>query len=382
MWSKDSYKNKTNAQEILYNSHDELDAVIRTLSKFQGIVNRKDILLLNQEMTEIAANYKFLLQIGDCAELFENSTFQYSRLQLKLFNDASKIIENSLKKPICCVGRIAGQYAKPRSSRIEKCGAKELVSYYGDIINSYKCTVKDRLPDPNRMMLAYLYSKKAYEHICQIGQYYKRKFYISHEALLLPYEEIFTQEYDNKWYSTSCHLPWIGMRTTFPESAHIEYIRGIQNPVAIKLGPNISENEILQIATIVNPLNTPGRLTFIYRFGIDLINQKLCSLLDIVKKAKLNVILCCDPMHGNGKTNDRGIKIREVSDILQELKIAINLHKKFDMNLGGIHLEASGSNIYECLDEKTSINPQKYKTKVDPRLNYRQTLRILHEIFT
>jgi|JI102314A2RNA_FD_contig_123_12885_length_6566_multi_2_in_0_out_2_2 3-deoxy-7-phosphoheptulonate synthase len=381
MWSKDSYKNKINTQEILYSSCDELDSVVRVLSKCPGIVDQKDILLLNKEMAKVNANDKFLLQIGDCAELFEDSTIQYLNLQLKLYNDVSKLIEDSLKKTVCCIGRIAGQYGKPRSNKIEKRGIKELINYYGDIVNSYKYTVKDRMPDPNRMMLAYLYSKKTYDYISQVEQNYKRKFYISHEAFLLPYEEIFTRKYYNKWYNVSCHLPWIGMRTAFTESAHIEYIRGIQNPIAIKLGPNISENKILQIVTTLNPFNIPGRLIFVYRFGLEFIDQKLCYLLEVINRKKLNVILCCDPMHGNIKQNDNGIKVREVDDILQELKIAINLHQKYNINLGGIHLEATGDDIYECLDKKMPINPNKYKTKVDPRLNYIQTLEILHKAF-
>ena len=382
MWSKDNYINKTNVQEIKYNAHDDLAIVTKTLSKLPSIVSDKEILLFSQDMLDVSDGRKFILHIGDCAELFENSNIKYLAKQLKLFNDAAEIVENSLGKSVCCIGRIAGQYAKPRSSTHEKCGTKELVSYYGDIVNSYHKTVKSRLPDPNRMLLGYVYSKKTYEYIAQLEEYYKRKFYISHEALLLPYEQALTKLCNNTWYNTSCHFPWIGVRTAFSSSSHIEYARGINNPIAVKIGPNISKDEILEITNILNPLNIPGKLTFIYRFGIDCVESKLSSLIETIKTTGLNVILCCDPMHGNTKNNNYGIKIREVSDILMELKIAINLHQKLDINLGGIHLEACGSNIYECLDDDIDVNSKKYKTKVDPRLNYGQTMKILHEIFT
>jgi 3-deoxy-7-phosphoheptulonate synthase len=371
---------KINAQQILYNNNDELDIAITTLLKLPGLINKQDISLFGKDMFQVAANNKFLLHIGDCAELFENSNTKYLSLQLKLFNDAAKLMESLLQKPVCFIGRIAGQYAKPRSNRTEKYKTKELISYYGDIVNSYRPTIKNRLPDPNRMILAYVYSKKTYVYINQMERYYKRKFYISHESLLLPYEKAFTKKYNDKLYNTSCHFPWVGMRTAFLESVHIEYLRGIQNPVAIKLGSNMSYQKILALANILNPLNISGRLTFIYRFGVDLIEQQLAYLIGIVKEHKLNVILCCDPMHGNTK-NDNGAKVRKIPDILQELKIALNLHKKYGINLGGIHLEASGDDIEECVDHVSNINPKKYKTKVDPRLNYNQVMKILNEVF-
>jgi 3-deoxy-7-phosphoheptulonate synthase len=381
MRSKNSYTSKVNAQEILYESTYELGIVTQTLSTFSSVVDSTDILLFSQDMKEVAKNRKFLFHIGDCAELFENCNTEYLDLQLKLFTDAAEVLESGLRKSVCVVGRIAGQYAKPRSERMERYGSNELLSYYGDIINSCRNTKIDRLPDPDRMMIAYSYSKKTFEYINQWEQRYQRKIYISHEALLLPYEQAFTKKYGDKWYNTSCHFPWIGMRTAFAESLHIEYIRGIQNPIAIKLGPNISVNDILEITNILNPTNIPGKLTFIYRFGVTLIEQKLAALINAIKKTNMNVILCCDPMHGNTKKNNNGIKIRKVSDIIEELKIAINLHKKLEVSLGGIHLEACGSDIYECVEDK-DIKPQKYKTKVDPRLNYSQTMKVLQEVLS
>ncbi len=379
MWSKTSYIRKINTQEILYEHVNELEITVDTLASFSNILDSRDIVLFNQEMIEVAQNRKFLLHIGDCAELFENCNVEYLEAQLKLFTDASKALENGLNKNVCCIGRIAGQYAKPRSQCTEKYGSKELMSYYGDIINSYKNLRKDRLPDPNRMMMAYLYSKKTFNFINRWKQRCQRKIYISHEALLLPYEQALTKEYDKQWYNTSCHLPWVGMRTAFIESAHIEYISGIQNPVAIKIGPNISINELLKIAHILNPLNMLGKLTFIYRFGVKLIEQQLTELINAVKKTNINIILCCDPMHGNTEKNNNGIKTRKVSDIIEELKIAINLHNKLKVNLGGIHLEACGGDIYECIENK-NLNSQRYKTKVDPRLNYSQTMKVIQEV--
>jgi 3-deoxy-7-phosphoheptulonate synthase len=328
---------------------------------------------------------------------------------------------HDLKRPITRIGRIAGQYAKPRSEESETVQGVTLPSYRGDIINSSQFSLSERTPDPRRMLKAYHYSAMTLNHLRTLinngfadlhhPEYWNLNFslhpsladkyhtiehavkhtenlteninfYTSHEALLLPYEEAMTQQAGpNKvWYNLGTHFPWVGMRTAKLDSAHIEYLRGIANPIAIKVGPEMHEDYLIKLIDVLNPQNEPGRLTLIHRLGAEKISETLPRLINAVKTEGKIVLWSCDPMHGNTRITRDGIKTRKFDDILLELTSAFQIHQHMGTYLGGIHVELTGEDVTECTGGARGLTDDDlkhaYQSQVDPRLNYEQSLEM------
>lgn len=378
-WTLTSWKEMVNSQPFTYKDHALFDFALKTLEQLPPLIKKQNIKLLSQELQEVAQGEKFILHVGDCAESFDNCHTSYIFPQLNLFKKLGKLLRGKLDKNICHIGRIGGQYAKPRTKPIEIYNNKEYVSYFGDIINNAAYNQISRSPDPIRMISGYIHTQRTMDLIADWQDKHHVSIFTSHESLLLPYEQALTRQYQSEWFNTSCHLPWIGMRTLSLNSAHVEYARGIQNPVAIKLGSDINEDSIRLIINklISNRIETP--LIIIYRFGVDRIQQQLPKLLSFLKRSKFNSLLCCDPMHGNTKFNLRGDKTRYIEDITNEIKAAIDIHIKFDCILNGLHLELSADDIYEC-EEKNFSALRKYKSPVDPRLNEKQALLLINSL--
>jgi 3-deoxy-7-phosphoheptulonate synthase len=330
------------------------------------------------------------------------------------------------------VGRFAGQYAKPRSSDLETRGGVTLPSYRGDLINAAPFTAATRTPDPERMLRGYERSALTLNFIRSLvdggfadlhhpeywdldfmrcspkaSEYQKRvqgigeslrflesltgtrvneiehvEFYASHEGLHLWYEQAQTRQVPHRpgWYNLATHLPWIGDRTRDLDGSHVEYFRGIENPVGVKIGPSISPEELLALVEVLDPEGEPGKLMLIHRFGVDRISTCLPPLIDVIRRAGRAPLWCCDPMHGNTETTETGFKTRHFANILGELERAITIHRESGSQLGGVHFELTGDNVTECIGGARGLTAedleQAYKTQVDPRLNYEQALEM------
>ena len=352
--------------------------------------------------------------------------------RLKVLLQMSLVLVHGLKLPVVRVGRFAGQYAKPRSADVETRDGITLPSYRGDMVNGPEFTAQARTPDPHRMIKAHARSAMTmnfvrslidggfadlhhpeywglgwvqqspladeYQQMVsgigdavrfmetlagrQIHSLDRVDFFTSHEALLLPYEEAQTRQVPRAdgWFNLSTHFPWIGMRTAAPGGAHAEYVRGIRNPVAVKVGPSSTPDDLLRLIDLLNPDDVPGRLGLIHRMGAQDIAQKLPPLLEAVKREGRRVLWICDAMHGNTESTSNGYKTRRFDKIRSELEQAFDLHAAAGTRLGGVHLELTGENVTECLGgarELTEIDLQRaYRTTVDPRLNYEQALEI------
>ncbi len=339
----------------------------------------------------------------------------------------SLILIDGQHKPVTRIGRIAGQYSKPRSADNEIRDGISLPSYRGDLINRYPFTEDARAPNPELLVRGYQtaattlnyvralldggfadlqhpeqwdlpFETKAplatrYHQLIDSMQNIEQflmslhiepkqltKFYTAHEALLLYYEQAFTRKENGKYYNLSTHYPWIGMRTAFVDEAHIEYARGIANPIAIKIGPQINAKNLQSLVETLNPDNEPGRLTLTHRFGADAISDCLPPLIKAVQHMDANVIWSCDPMHGNTKSTTLGIKTRYFHDIVTELQHAFTIHKHHQSYLGGVHFELTGDNVTECVGGSTGLSEidlkSAYQSLVDPRLNYNQALEM------
>lgn len=429
-WELSSWRSKLVEQQVIYPSNNERDSVLATLKQLPPLVTPLEIEALKMQLAKAATGEAFLLQGGDCAESFHDCNTEVILNKLRILLQISLVLLHGLHKPIIRVGRIAGQYAKPRSSDFETIDGITLPTYRGDLINDSEFELRARQPDPNRLIKGYQYSAltlnyiralvsggfanlfhaeywdlsfakesimeheyhkiverihDALEFIKAIGsvtEAMKRvDFYVSHEALHLHYEEALTRQADSgKWYNVGTHYPWVGVRTANLDSAHIEYIRGISNPVAIKVGPKMAPNNLKKLVNILNPTNEPGRLTLIHRFGSDHIAEKLPSLIEAVKSTGINVLWTCDPMHGNTTLTQEGYKTRRFDVILSELEQAIQIHQQNQSYLGGVHFELTGDEVTECLGGARGLTEENlkeaYRTLVDPRLNYEQSLEM------
>jgi len=391
-----------------------------------------EILALQKQIAEAQEGKRFLLQGGDCAEVFEGCTPEVISNRLKVLLQMSLVLVHGLRLPVVRVGRFAGQYAKPRSTDTETRGELTLPAYRGDIINAPEFTEAARVPDPRRMVKAHARSAMTmnfirslidggfadlhhpeYWNLSWVGHSpladeYQRMvdgvgdavrfmetlsgsevhnlnrvdFYTSHEALLLPYEESQTRQVPRQWgwFNLSTHFPWIGMRTAQLDGAHIEYFRGIRNPIGLKVGPSATVEQLLRVIDVLNPDDEPGRLTLIHRMGAAHVADKLPVLLDAVKREGRRVLWICDPMHGNTESTSNGYKTRRFGNIRSELELSFELHAAAGTRLGGVHLELTGEDVTECLGgarELTEIDLERaYRSTVDPRLNYEQALEI------
>ena len=406
------------------------DEIVTGLSKLPPLVTSWEVEELKGQLAEAAAGKRFLLQGGDCSESFDDCDPSIIANKLKILLQMSLVLVVGSKKPVTRVGRIAGQYAKPRSSNMETRDSVSLPSYRGDLINRIGFSEEERVPDPERMLRGYeraaltlnfirglvdggfadlhhpeywdlgfvAHSSQAAEYRriveslsnslqfletvvgTRVGYFERVDFFTSHEGLHLFYEQAQTRQVPHRtgWYNLSTHFPWLGNRTRSLNGAHVEFFRGIRNPVAVKIGPPITSEEVVNLIEVLNPENEPGRLTFIHRFGVDNIESGLPPLVDAVRREGKVVLWCCDPMHGNNELTETGVKTRQFSRILKELECAFQIHQSMGSCLGGVHFELSGENVTECTGGARGLTEadllRAYRSNVDPRLNYEQAL--------
>lgn len=431
-WKPASWRERQALQQPTYANADELEGVLGELHALPPLVTSREVLNLKQQLAEAQEGKRFLLQGGDCAEIFDDCTPEVISNRLKVLLQMSLVLVHGLRLPVVRVGRFAGQYAKPRSTDTETKDGVTLPSYRGDMVNGPEFTPAARIPDPRRMIKAHARSAMTmnfiraliddgfadlhhpeYWNLGWVGhspladEYQKMvagigdavrfmetlsgeslhnlrsvEFYTSHEALLLPYEEGVTRQVPRQagWFNLGTHFPWIGMRTAAVEGAHAEYFRGIRNPIAIKVGPSVTPDQLLRVIDILNPNDEPGRLSLIHRMSANSIAEKLPPLLEALKRDGRRVLWICDPMHGNTESTSNGYKTRRFVNIRSELEQAFELHAAAGTRLGGVHLELTGEDVTECTGgarDITDIDLERaYRTTVDPRLNYEQALEI------
>ncbi|MBV6486958.1 MAG: 3-deoxy-7-phosphoheptulonate synthase class II [Pseudorhodoplanes sp.] len=431
-WTPDSWRGKPVVQVPDYPDKAALAAVEKQLSTFPPLVFAGEARNLKKALARVAAGQAFLLQGGDCAESFAEHGPNNIRDFFRVFLQMAVVLTFAGGSPVVKVGRIAGQFAKPRSSPTEKRDGIELPSYRGDIVNGIEFTAEARTPDPRRMVEAYrqaaatlnllrAFAHGGYANLASVHQWMlgfvkdspqSRRYmeladrisetlvfmracgldleshpelrstdvYTSHEALLLGFEEAMTRidSTSGDWYATSGHMVWIGDRTRQPDHAHIEYCRGIRNPIGLKCGPSLKADELLRLIDILNPDNEPGRLTLIGRFGSDKVGEHLPAFVRAVKREGRTVVWSCDPMHGNTITSASGYKTRPFDRILSEVKDFFAIHAAEGTYAGGVHLEMTGQNVTECTGGARAITDadlnNRYHTFCDPRLNAEQSI--------
>lgn len=413
-WSPTSWQQFSYQQAAIYPDDEALSSVVEQLQGLPPLVKSEEIDRLKKDIRLAGRGEAFILQAGDCAESFQDCRPEVIHNKLKIILQMSLILSHGLQKPIIQIGRIAGQYAKPRSSDFETINDITLPSYRGDLVNLPLFDALSRRPNPEHMLKAYACSATTIEWIrnfldqslndlnhpdqwdfsfiqplqqaAQAHKYHamvkhKDPFYTSHEALHLHYEQALThQSPQGAYYNLSTHLPWVGMRTAQLGSAHIEFIRGIENPVGIKIGPSTRIECLQKIVKMINPRAEEGRLLLISRFGSKQIATMLPIVIRAIKKTGIPVTWSCDPMHGNTEITANGTKTRHFNKILSELQQAITIHQQLDTQLGGVHFELTGDNVTECIGGARNLNEadlkQAYHSLVDPRLNYEQSLEM------
>lgn len=365
-----SWTEHKNYQPIDYPNLDELEACTNNLSQQTPFISQQEILLLKKLIAEAGAGNIFIIQGGDCAEVLD-APLSYSNATATLINQLCDTIQSQLGIETIAIGRIAGQFAKPRSNIID---TNCLPNYRGDMINQAKqCQIARKL-DPTRMLKAFTKSKQIHTMLSRLPQ--KKSFstdipipniFTSHEAYNLYYESACTKLGDDrKWYNLSAHLPWVGIKTKQIDGAHIEYISHINNPIAIKIDSSTTPSELEHLINKINPENTPGRISLITRLGKNQAHLILPDLIKYIQQNNLYVTWICDPMHGNIKKQAGNKKIRLLDDIQTELLETSNIHKQHDSILAGIHLECTMENVQECI---ATDQEQLHTPLVDPRLN-------------
>ena len=433
-WTLNSWR-KFPAKHIPeYQDQEELNTVLDKVSKFPPLVFAGESRNLKKELAKVAEGKAFLLQGGDCAESFAEFHPDNIRDTFKVILQMALVLTASATTPVVKIGRIAGQFSKPRSAPTETKDGKTLPSYLGDNINGMEFSEKARVPDAKRLFRAYsqsastlnllrAFSQGGYADLRQVHQWnlgfvtksdqgkkYKAiedkisdalefmdacgitpehnrrlrtvNFYTSHEALLLPFEESMTRidSTSGEYYDTSAHFVWIGDRTRQPDGAHVEFCRGIKNPIGLKCGPTLSPDELIKLCNILNPANEAGRLTLISRFGHDKVEQYLPKLIKAVKKEGLKVIWSCDPMHGNTIKAATGFKTRPFNNVLTEVKSFFAVQQAENSYAGGLHIEMTGQDVTECTGGAQKISDKdlshRYHTHCDPRLNASQALEL------
>jgi 3-deoxy-7-phosphoheptulonate synthase len=431
-WSPASWKTKPAAQQVVYPCEAEVDRVVAEISKLPPLVTSWEVGELRSQLAEAARGERFLLQGGDCAESFDNCDSSTIANKLKILLQMSLVLVHGAEKRVVRVGRFAGQYAKPRSADFETRGGVTLPTYRGDLINRQEFTAEARTPDPQLMLRGYeraaltinfiraLVSRgfvdphrleywnlqwvrdspmaEEYRHIARTigeslqfmenllgvhpGELRWIDFFTSHEGLHLPYEQAQTRQVPRQegWFNLSTHFPWIGMRTADLDGAHVEYFRGIRNPLAVKIGPSTTPAVLKRLIEILNPEGEPGRLTLIHRFGAVAIGRCLPPLIEAARSTRAPVLWCCDPMHGNTRMTETGVKTRRFDEILSEVDQAFDLHAANNSRLGGVHIELTGEAVTECVGGARRVSEADlnlaYKSQLDPRLNYEQALEM------
>ncbi len=436
-WTKSSWQNFTALQQPKWPDQQVYQEAIDTISKLPPLVFAGEIRELKKQLADAVEGRAFLLQGGDCAEDFNKCTAPGIRETLKVILQMAVILSYAGGKPVIKVGRMAGQYAKPRSADTEKVNGQEIASYRGDMVNSPEPTEEARRPDPQRMVKGYYLAAatmnitraftrggyaalhrvnswnnefvkaspmgRSYERLARninqalhfmevigldtdIPQLNQASFFVSHEALLLGYEEALTRQdsITDQWYDCSAHMLWIGDRTRQLDGAHVEFLRGVLNPIGMKIGPKHDIDEIRKLIIRLNPDNEPGRMTLITRFGAKQVDKYLTPLIRMVKREGLKVVWSCDPMHGNTYTAESGHKTRNFDEILQEIQCFFEIHWAEGSIPGGVHFELTGDNVTECTGGGRNILDQhlqqNYQTNCDPRLNAEQSLELAFQI--
>ncbi len=435
-WHPASWQSREALQQASYPDQAALDRAVSDLSRLPPITTSWEVDELKTLIAKAQRGEAFVLQGGDCAETFDECTSENIVAKLKILLQMSLVMIYGLKKPVVRIGRMAGQYAKPRSADTETRDGTTLPSFRGDLINRSGFTADERIPDPQKILRGYeraaltlnfvrslidggfadLHHPEYWDlewvgHSPAASDYHDivssisdsldfletvsgRQFhhtqradiYAAHEGLHLHYEQAQTRYLDRRerWYNLTTHFPWIGMRTAQLDGAHIEYFRGIANPVGVKIGPGMTQEWLQGIVAALNPNNEPGRLTLIHRFGAKSIKDHLPDMIRTVKKMGTTVLWVCDPMHGNTETTSDGTKTRRFDNIVSELESAFKVHESMGSFLGGVHLELTGENVTECTGGARGLTDadlaRAYKSTVDPRLNYEQAMEIAMRI--
>jgi 3-deoxy-7-phosphoheptulonate synthase len=433
-WSPESWRGKPISQVPDYPDASKLTSVEERLRTYPPLVFAGEARRLTEALGDVAEGKAFLLQGGDCAESFAEFSANNIRDTFRVLLQMAVVLTYGAALPVVKVGRMAGQFAKPRSAPTEEIGGVELPSYRGDNINGIEFTKEARVPDPERLVQAYnqsaatlnllrAFAQGGFADLHKVhrwnldfvadnplGHRYKEladrlsetldfmaacgltsenvpqlretDFFTSHEALLLNYEQALTRvdSLTGKWYGCSAHMLWIGDRTRQADSAHIEYMRGINNPIGLKCGPSMDPDDLLRLIDILNPQNIPGRLTLIVRMGHDKVEQKFPPLLRAVKRHGGKVVWSSDPMHGNTIKSSTGYKTRPFDRILAEVRSFFAVHAAEGTHAGGVHFEMTGQDVTECIGGAKAVTEEaladRYHTHCDPRLNATQALEL------
>jgi 3-deoxy-7-phosphoheptulonate synthase len=431
-WAPDSWRTRVALQQPAYPDPAALDLVLVELRQLPPLITSWEIVLLRQQLAEAAAGNRFVLQAGDCAERFADCNSPRIVNMLKILLQMSLVLVVGAERPVIRIGRFAGQYAKPRSSEEETRDGERLPSYRGDMINRAEFTPEARTPDPQLLLRSYERSAltlnfiralvkggfadlhhpeyfnldwarhspladeyqrmtetitgsvRFMEHVLGVraGETDRIDFFTAHEALHLAYEEAQTRRVPRRpgWFNLTTHFPWVGLRTADPAGAHVEYLRGIENPVGVKVGPDVTREQVAGWLELLDPSRQPGRLTLIHRFGAGRIADCLPRLAETVRAEGGRVLWICDPMHGNTHTTAAGLKTRSFEDIYSEVEQAFDIHRAMGQTLGGVHIEVTGEDVTECVGGARGQSEEDlgraYKSEVDPRLNYEQSLEL------
>lgn len=431
-WCPTSWRCRQALQQPEYPDPGQLDRVLAELRQFPPLVTSWEVVMLREQLADAAAGRRFVLQGGDCAERFAYCTSERIANTLKVLVQMSLVLVVGAQRPVVRIGRFAGQYAKPRSADTETRDGISLPSYRGDNVNRAEFTADARTPDPQLLLRGYeraaltlnfiralvkggfadlhhpeyfdldwvKHSPLAdeYHRMVQMigeslrfmenvlgvraGETDRIDFFTAHEALHLACEEAQTRTVPSRpgWFNLSAHFPWVGLRTNDPEGAHLEYLRGIENPVGVKVGAGTTREQVARWIEILDPHRIPGRLTFIHRFGAGKIADGLPRLIEHVRAAGGSVLWVCDPMHGNTQTTASGVKTRHFGDIQSEVEQAFDIHRALGQQLGGVHVELTGEDVTECIGGARGQSEEDlaraYESEVDPRLNYEQALEL------
>jgi 3-deoxy-7-phosphoheptulonate synthase len=435
-WTPESWRSKVDAQAVEYDDPAAVEAVSTRLRELPPLVTSWEITRLRELLADAQQGKRFLLQGGDCAETLADCRSQVIADKLKILLQMSLVMIHEGKRPVVRVGRLAGQYAKPRSKAVESRDGVVRPSYFGDMVNRSDFTENGRRPDPEKLIVAYSHAamtlnfirslsaggfadvhhpeqwelsffrsagvpdslREEYEKTTRqlaealrfmealgestVEELTRVDFYTSHEGLNLLYESAQTRRVPRRdgWWDLTTHLPWIGERTRALDGAHVEFFRGVQNPLGIKLGPTVTADQVLRLIDALNPKNEPGKLALITRMGASRVGDVLPGLVEVVKRAGRIVLWVCDPMHGNTQATPSGLKTRDFDHILREVETTFDVHEASGTYLGGVHFELTGENVTECIGGAAGITvddlDKNYASACDPRLNYRQALEM------
>ncbi len=378
-WTSTSWLNCPYPQAPTYPHAAHLIHIVSQLHQKKALVHLKEIKHLKRLLAKASRGQAFILQGGDCAESFNDCRPAMIRSQLNLMFKMAGILAPHVNGPIVPIGRIAGQYAKPRSSSCEQQQGITLPSYQGDLVNAVHFDKTARTPNPERLLKGYRSAAKTLDFIR--AELKTTAFYTSHEALHLHYESALTRR--NKqgcWYDFSAHLPWLGIRTSQLDGAHVEFLRGIANPIGIKIGPDATPIWLISLLDRLNPRREEGRILLITRLGAQHVDNLLPTLIQAIQKHNHPVTWACDPMHGNNQRTQSGMKTRHMDTIWQELKRTCYIHQAQKSHLGGLHLEMTPEAVTECLGGATNLSEfdlhTAYRSLLDPRLNQQQALEL------